>query len=157
MAIAGKGEAPPTGDRRKQLSEMIGPHLWFGIGVFLRGFVVAFLAIGIIGSRWLIAGLTQVIVVLCRCTSAWLHVLTSFASGRSARLPAPSGLPSPACAGRSFLRRYSGIQIHRGRVAFAQEFWDHDDHFLASLDAARHLAARDVAHLRLLLALIAFS
>lgn len=68
-----KGEAPLIGDRIKLLSGLIGQHIRFRIGVLLHGFVVALLAIRIIGSRRLIAALTRMIVVLCNCTPALLH------------------------------------------------------------------------------------
>lgn len=74
IAIAFKGEAPPIGIPSKLLSGLIGQHIWFRNGMLLRGFVVALLAICIIGSRGLIAGLTRMIVVLCSCTSALLHI-----------------------------------------------------------------------------------
>src|SRR4030095_2389279 len=71
--VVSKGEAPLIGDRIKLLSGLIGQHIRFRIGVLLHGFVVALLAIRIIGSRRLIAALTRMIVVLCNCTPALLH------------------------------------------------------------------------------------
>jgi hypothetical protein len=65
----------------------MGPHLWLGIGVLLRGFVVARLAIGIIGSRRLIASRAWMIVVLYRCTSAWLHISDLLTASPPASLP----------------------------------------------------------------------
>ena len=81
-----EAEAPSIGDQSKQLSGLKGQHLWGCIGVLLRGFVVAFLAIGIIAGRRLIAGLPRMIVVMCRRTPAWLHVFTPITSSRSAVL-----------------------------------------------------------------------
>ena len=78
IARAFKEEAPPIGDRSKLLSGLIGQHIWFCIGALLRCFVVALLAVCIIASRWFIAGLTRMIVVLCSCTTALFHISDPF-------------------------------------------------------------------------------
>lgn len=65
-------------DGREILSRFIGQSIGFRIGVLLSRFVAALLTILITGSRGLIASRAWVIVVMCRCTPALLHVSTPY-------------------------------------------------------------------------------
>jgi len=75
-------------DPRMLLSGLIGQHFWFCDCVFLHRFVAALLTIGIMCGRRLIARRTWMVVVLCCCTRALLHVFVaplSFCSPKTLR------------------------------------------------------------------------
>src|SRR5258707_4199892 len=65
--------AAPIGGRPRVLSRLINESVWFCISVLHCRFVAALLTICITGSRRLIARLTWMIVVMCRCTPTLLH------------------------------------------------------------------------------------
>jgi len=76
--LDGNGEEARIGDRLEVLSRPIRESIGICISMLLCCFVVAFQTICIIRKGWLIASLTWMIVVVCRCTPALLHVSTPY-------------------------------------------------------------------------------